>query len=85
MLTQLLLYSTSGCHLCDEALEILTPVCHEFGLEVVQVDICTDEVLEQKYETRIPVLAIGQNALDWPFSTAEARSFLLNNILPQKY
>jgi glutaredoxin len=81
LLTQVLLYSTSGCHLCDEALDVLTPVCHEFGLEVMQVDICTNEKLEQLYETRIPVISLHQHELDWPFTAAEARNFLLQQKL----
>jgi glutaredoxin len=81
LLTQVLFYSTSGCHLCDEALEVLTPVCHEFGLEVKQIDICTNEKLEQLYETRIPVISLQQQELDWPFTAAEARNFFLQQRL----
>jgi glutaredoxin len=75
--TQLLLYSTSGCHLCDEALDIVAPVCRELGFEVIQIDICTDEHLEQLYETRIPVAYLQQQELDWPFTAEELRQFLV--------
>ncbi|HEY7985737.1 MAG TPA: glutaredoxin family protein [Methylophilaceae bacterium] len=76
MPTQLLLYSTSGCHLCDEAWDIVVPACREMGLEVAQIDICTDEHLEQLYEMRIPVAQLQGQELDWPFTTEDLQRFL---------
>jgi hypothetical protein len=77
LLAKLILYSTVGCHLCDEALEVLLPVSHEFEMEVIQIDIAADESLQSLYETRIPVISLHQSELDWPFTAAEVRNFLL--------
>ena len=50
----LVLYSRDGCHLCDEAREVLLRVGHPFE----EVDIETDEGLHRKYLERIPVVAL---------------------------
>jgi hypothetical protein len=46
------------------------------GLEVAQIDICTDEHLEQLYEMRIPVAQLQGQELDWPFTTEDLQRFL---------
>lgn len=80
---QLIFYGTSGCHLCYEALEVLAPVSEEFGLQVTEIDIASNGNLERLYETRIPVVSLCQNELDWPFTMAEVRRLFLDRT-PQK-
>jgi Glutaredoxin-like domain (DUF836) len=62
----LILYGTEGCHLCDEASTLLS----QLGLIWQTVDIAEDDVLLERYGTRIPVLSRLDNddELDWPFS-----------------
>lgn len=74
----LYLYSTPGCHLCDLAWDILTPLVSYFPLRMEEVDIAESDELIEQYGIRIPVLkfADGEAELGWPFDTAQASSFL---------
>lgn len=51
---QVILYSRQGCHLCDEAHEILK----RHGLDITRIDIETDRALYQRYRNCIPVVTI---------------------------
>ena len=48
------LYTRVGCHLCDEAKEIL----RNHGLAPVEVDIDADPELRQRYTECVPVVVI---------------------------
>jgi hypothetical protein len=65
----LILYGTEGCHLCDEASTLL----RQLGLSWQTIDIAEDDVLIERYGTRIPVLSRVDNddELDWPFPKEE--------------
>jgi glutaredoxin len=51
---RVVLYTRIGCHLCDEALDVL----RQHGLEPELVDIDTDETLRQQFDTCVPVVEI---------------------------
>ncbi|MEV6923538.1 glutaredoxin family protein [Dactylosporangium sp. NPDC051485] len=51
---RLLLYTREGCHLCEEAREVLERVGEPFE----EVDISGDDELEEEYGFRIPVLLL---------------------------
>jgi hypothetical protein len=73
----LVLYSTSACHLCELAEALLLPLVEQ-GLLVAVDDIAESDALFARYGERIPVVtrpATGAE-LDWPFS-AEDLSRLL--------
>ncbi|MGB1908113.1 MAG: glutaredoxin family protein, partial [Spongiibacter sp.] len=56
-MTQLVLYGTSACHLCELAEQLLVEVLIEYPELVVElVDIADDDALVDLYGTRIPVL-----------------------------
>jgi len=63
-----ILYGTSGCHLCEQATEILTALAsHNFRWQ--EIDISDEDLLLNRYGSRIPVLrdtSSGQE-LNWPF------------------
>jgi hypothetical protein len=73
------LYSTVGCHLCEQAEELLQPfvTAGVFGLQII--DISTDDALIERYGIRIPVLACdtgeGRLELGWPFDQAQVWSW----------
>ncbi|MEM8946375.1 MAG: glutaredoxin family protein [Planctomycetota bacterium] len=48
------LYTRTGCHLCDEAYQLLC----QHGLVPVEVDIDRDESLREQFHTCVPVVAI---------------------------
>lgn len=73
---ELIFYTRQDCHLCDEALELMTG--HLSGFELREVDIEGDLVLTYHYGTRIPVLKHGDDGaeLGWPFDAGMLQRFL---------
>jgi len=73
------LYTTLGCHLCDDALALLRQL-HRQGLamEIKEVEIIESEVLMSTYGVRIPVITsdCSEGDIGWPFSLEELRLFL---------
>jgi glutaredoxin len=49
-----LLYTRQGCHLCDEAAELLG----RYGFSLTKVDIDADPQLQARYTTCVPVVEI---------------------------
>jgi glutaredoxin len=69
-----LLYSRPGCHLCDEALELLHRIGRRYPLEVEEVDIRSDPILLRRYDISIPVVVIdGRIELAAPITEAALR------------
>ena len=52
------IYSRPGCHLCDEAKEIIERVQHRIGFALRIIDIERDPELEKEYGDQIPVVFI---------------------------
>ncbi len=55
-MTLLTVYSKPGCHLCEQALEVLRRLQGELGFELAELDITSDEQLHRDYFDRIPVI-----------------------------
>lgn len=68
----LVLYSTWGCHLCEQAEQLLRARQLEFTL----VDIVDDTAAFALYRTEIPVLQAGEQLLKWPFDATALNNFL---------
>jgi glutaredoxin len=65
-LTLVTLYGKPGCHLCEEAREVVVSVRLERDFELVEVDISLDPGLNREYGERIPVLAVnGEEAFEY--------------------
>ncbi|MDX1537896.1 glutaredoxin family protein [Arsukibacterium sp.] len=71
-MAQYILYSTWGCHLCEEAEALLIAA----GLEFQVVDIIDDEQLLQQFRLHIPVISADDNLLYWPFDQAAVGNWL---------
>ncbi|HEY6722021.1 MAG TPA: glutaredoxin family protein, partial [Burkholderiales bacterium] len=57
---RLVLYSRSGCHLCDEMiLALRLQLGPDFPVVIVDVD--SDPALELRYGERVPLLMDGEN------------------------
>jgi glutaredoxin len=54
----LTVYSKPDCHLCEEAMAELRRLQPEYGFELRELDITTDEELHRRYFERIPVIAL---------------------------
>lgn len=71
----LTLYSTSHCHLCDDAVAILNKLAvNAFTI----IEITDNEQLLFTYGTKIPVLRREDNGeeLNWPFNAQDVVQFL---------
>lgn len=71
------LFGTLGCHLCEQAEEVLMPFVG-LGLQVELVDIAEREEWVAAYGLRIPLLRRVDSAaeLGWPFAPADIAQFL---------
>ena len=76
-----LLYSTSACHLCEQAAALLQPWLAQ-GWSLHEVDISEDDALFERYGLIIPVLAIeqagkeDQRELNWPFTGGDIAALI---------
>ena len=76
-MAHLVLYSTAGCHLCEDA-EALLRALRAQGeqLDWSVVDIADDDALFERYGWSIPVVRRDDGAeLGWPFDLEAARTF----------
>jgi glutaredoxin len=65
-LTQVILYGKPGCHLCDEARDVLRSVRLERDFDLVEVDVALDPGLNRDYGERIPVVAVdGEDLFEY--------------------
>lgn len=73
-----LLMSTSGCHLCDQAAEIIIVTMDPQLHQVEEVDIAFEDSLMDKYALQIPVLVDEQSGaeLGWPFDQHRLQEFI---------
>jgi hypothetical protein len=71
------LLSRPGCHLCDDAREVIAAVCAETGESFVEVDITTDEELLAAYREQIPVTFVDGRQHDyWRVDASRLRGAL---------
>jgi hypothetical protein len=60
------LYGRDGCHLCDDAREVLLRLREDTPFELVERDIERDDDLLKRYLERIPVIALdGRELFDF--------------------
>ncbi len=64
-----ILYSTTGCHLCEQAVEVLQTALQGETCMLDEIDIANDDLLMEQYGVRIPVLKNPKNdkEVGWPF------------------
>ncbi len=74
---KVILYSTVGCHLCEQAKQVLWPLVVQYQFRFLEIDIAEDDALMSRYGIRIPVLASPgiERELSWPFSVKDADVF----------
>jgi len=75
---KLTLYSTLGCHLCEQAQALLQELAQSEPLQWQVVDIVESDALMDRYAVRIPVL-LGDGSSDdlgWPFTLDDVRRYI---------
>jgi glutaredoxin len=66
------LYGKPGCHLCDDAREVVERVRAAHPFELREVDVSIDPVLHREYGERIPVLELdGEELFEFHVDEAE--------------
>jgi hypothetical protein len=76
--TEVVIYTRPGCHLCDEAREILERVREEAPFVLRERDISVDDALHARYLERIPVVTInGEEAFELEVDEAGLRERLV--------
>jgi glutaredoxin len=53
-------YTKFGCHLCDEARDMLEDIAAEVNFELTEIDIRSNPEIFETYRYRIPVIIIDQ-------------------------
>lgn len=72
----LILYTTLGCHLCEEARKMLDYLAQHGGLRYRCVEIAESGQLVEEYGVRIPVIQRDDGAeLGWPFEFTTLQEF----------
>jgi glutaredoxin len=85
-LPHLILYSRAGCHLCDEAHDLLHALLEDRARQglatprLTEIDIESDPDLERRFFTTIPVVELGDRRLELATSAAKLRR-LLSDVL----
>lgn len=77
MAIEVQLLGTLGCHLCEQAEQLLMPwLARDVVVELL--DIAESEVLVARYGLRIPVLRRERDGaeLGWPFDERSLAAFL---------
>ena len=59
------LYGKPGCHLCDDARQVIEVVCTEVGTSYDEVDITTSPELMEAYGEQIPVTFVDGHQHDF--------------------
>ena len=74
MSVEVRMMTAAGCHLCDEAHDLLEAARAELGFDLVEVDITGDPDLEAEYREQIPVVYVaGRKAFKYRVDPAELR------------
>lgn len=73
------LYSTSYCHLCEQAEELINSIRNEYDVSFTIIDIASDISLQATYEKRIPVLKRLDNnqEIGWPFFKDDVKKIIM--------
>ncbi|MFF3615925.1 glutaredoxin family protein [Streptomyces sp. NPDC002580] len=66
-----------GCHLCDDAQEVIEKVCSDLGVPWEKKDITEDEELHRQYWEQIPVVLVdGAQHTFWRVNEERLRKAL---------
>jgi glutaredoxin len=62
---RVVLYAKPGCHLCDDARQVIEAVCAELGEHYDEIDISTSDDLMRAYGEEIPVTFVDGRQHDF--------------------
>jgi hypothetical protein len=71
------LIGRAGCHLCDDAREVVAAVCAELGVAWTESDVTADRGLARRYGEYVPVTLVDGEQHDfWRVDPARLRAAL---------
>ena len=77
MTPRVLVLTREGCHLCDQAIEVVAAVCAEAGEAYATRDVDADPELREKYTDQVPVTFVDGAQHDfWRVVPARLRTAL---------
>ena len=77
---EVFLYSRPGCHLCDDAAELLERLAQRIPMTITEVNILGDVDLYERYKHSIPVVALaGGLTLAAPIRADELERLLVQS------
>ncbi|HEV2928578.1 MAG TPA: glutaredoxin family protein [Propionibacteriaceae bacterium] len=77
MTARVLVLTRQGCHLCDEAIEVVAAVCAETGDFYATRDVDADPELVRLYTDQVPVIFVDGAQHDfWRVDPARLRAAL---------
>jgi glutaredoxin len=56
---QVTFYTKAGCHLCDDAREMLDEIAAQVEYDLQEIDIRSDMTIFEQYRYRIPVVIVN--------------------------
>jgi glutaredoxin len=62
---RVLLIGRRGCHLCDEARDVVRRVTAEQGTSFAEVDVDSDDELRRAYSDQVPVVMVDGKQHDF--------------------
>jgi glutaredoxin len=60
---QVTFYTKAGCHLCEEARDMLDDIAVQTDYELTEIDIRTDPEIFDQYRYRIPVIIVNSDTM----------------------
>lgn len=74
----LTLYSTSHCHLCEQAEALVEKMCLQNKVKFSVVEIADDATFLALYGLKIPVLKRldSNHEISWPFTDSDIQSLI---------
>lgn len=68
---EVVLYTRAGCHLCDDAKQLLRQLQRKTPFEFEEIDIDRDPQLQQRYNDEVPVILVhGKKAFKYRIDPA---------------
>jgi len=62
-LPKVVFYTKAGCHLCEEARDMLDDIAAQTAYELTEIDIRSDQEIFDRYRYRIPVIIIDETTV----------------------
>jgi thioredoxin reductase (NADPH) len=74
---EITVFGRPGCHLCEQAVEEIEPLCRAAGVALRVADVDADPALRERYGPRIPVVCgDGREICAWPLDRPRIREWL---------